>query len=58
MADALTRGGDWPKHIVDATMRRRYGSSCDACHPAAAFDVFDLAPKKIARAREAVRAFD
>jgi hypothetical protein len=58
VADALTRGGDWPKHVVDATMRQRYGSSGDSYHPAAAFDVFDLEPKKIARARAAVRAFD
>ena len=58
VADALTRGGDWAKHVVDATMRQRYGSSGDSYHPAAAFDVFDLAPAKIARARDAVRAFD
>jgi hypothetical protein len=58
VADALTRGGDWPKHVVDATMRQRYGSSGDFYHPAAAFDVFDLEPMKIARARAAVRAFD
>jgi hypothetical protein len=58
VADALTRGGDWPKNVVNATMRQRYGPSGDAYHPAAAFDVFDLAPAKVARAREAVRAFD
>jgi hypothetical protein len=58
VADALTRGGDWAKNVVDATMRQRYGSSGDSYHPAAAFDVFDLAPAKIARAREAVHAFD
>jgi hypothetical protein len=58
VADALTRGGDWPKNVVDDTMRQRYGPSGDSYHPAAAFDVFDLAPAKIARAREAVRAFD
>jgi len=58
VADALTRGGDWAKDVVDATMRQRYGPTGSSYHPAAAFDVFDLAPQKIARAREAVRAFD
>jgi len=58
VADALTRGGDWANDVVKATMRQRYGPTGDTYHPAAAFDVFDLAPHKIARAREAVRAFD
>jgi hypothetical protein len=44
--------------VVDATMRQRYGPSGDSYHPAAAFDVFDLEPKKVERARAAVRAFD
>ena len=58
VADALTRGEDWQTNIVNATMRQRYGPAGDSYHPAAAFDVFDLAPKKIARAREALLAFD
>jgi hypothetical protein len=58
VADALSRGGDWPDNVVNATMRQRYGPPGDSYHPAAAFDVFDLAPQKLARARDAVRAFD
>jgi len=58
VANALTQGGDWPRAVVDATMRQRYGAPGDAYHPAAAFDVLDLAPEKIANVRDAVRDFD
>ena len=59
VADALTRGGDhWPQAVVDATMRARYGPAPDSYHPAAAFDVFDLAPDKLSAVRDAVTAFD
>jgi hypothetical protein len=58
VADALTRGGDWATNVVNATMRQRYGPAGDAYHPAAAFDVFDLEPRKVERARQAVLAFD
>ena len=58
VADDLTKapGDSWAKAIVDDTMHVRYGR--DGYHPAAAFDVFDLAPEKIATARRAVAAFD
>jgi len=39
-------------------MKARYGEPGDAYHPAAAFDVFDLDPKKVAGVRDAVRSFD
>jgi hypothetical protein len=59
VADELTRAGSsWPGAVVDATMRARYGSQSDGYHPAAAFDVFDLDPAKVARVRSAVAAFD
>ena len=58
VADAISRGGDWPDAVVDSTMRAKYGPSGDAYHPAAAFDVLDLAPEKMERVRNAVRAFD
>ncbi len=57
-ADVLTQGDGWPQQAVDVTMRTRYGSSADAYHPAAAFDVFDLDPSKIAAVREAVGALN
>jgi hypothetical protein len=57
VADELTKSSaQWPQSIVDATMRARYGG--DGYHPAAAFDVIDLAPKKIAAARDAVAGFN
>jgi hypothetical protein len=58
VADAISSGGDWPRAVVDATMKARYGPAGDTFHPAAAFDVFDLAPKKMAAVRDAVRSFD
>jgi len=58
VADAISAGGDWPRAVVDATMRTRYGAAGDTFHPAAAFDVFDLAPAKMAAVRSAVRSFD
>ncbi|MBV8172311.1 MAG: hypothetical protein JO219_10330 [Candidatus Eremiobacteraeota bacterium] len=54
IADALTRGGDWASNVVDTTMQARYGSSGTSYHPAAAFDVLDLAPEKIADVRHDV----
>jgi len=54
IANALTTGGDWASSVVDTTMKARYGSDSSTYHPAAAFDVFDLAPDKIAAVRTAV----
>ena len=48
-------GSDWPQAVVDDTMRTRYGA--DGYHPAAAFDVLDLEPKKMDAIRDAVSAF-
>jgi len=57
VADELTKStGAWPQDVVDATMRARYGA--DGYHPAAAFDVIDLAPVKIGAARDAVARFN
>jgi hypothetical protein len=58
VADALTRPGDWAQNITDATMRARYGPAGESYHPAAAFDVFDLNPEKMAAVRTAVRSFN
>jgi len=59
VADALTKSGDaWPQAVVDATMRARYGPAQDTYHPAAAFDVLDLDPKKLGAVRDAVRSFN
>lgn len=58
IADALTRGGDWPQAVVDATMDERYRISGDVYHPAAAFDVLDVSPDKIDRVRGALRSFN
>jgi hypothetical protein len=58
-AGALTSGGvHWAQDSVDATMRTRYGAGTDAYHPAAAFDVFDLDPDKMAAVRSRVTAFN
>jgi len=54
IADALTSNGDWASAVVDTTMKARYGSDSSTYHPAAAFDVLDLAPEKIADVRTAV----
>ena len=57
VADILTEGAsDWPQQIVDATMKMRYGMP--PYHPAAAFDVLDLDPRKIAAVRSAVGDFN
>jgi hypothetical protein len=48
-------GSDWPQAVVDDTMRTRYGT--DGYHPAAAFDVLDLDPKKMDAIRDSVTAF-
>jgi len=45
----------WPREVVDDTMRTRYG--VDGYHPAAAFDVLDLDPKKMDEVRHAVKSF-
>jgi hypothetical protein len=59
VAQALTDAGDnWPQVVVDSTMRARYGPSDDTYHPAAAFDVLDLDPTKMAAVRDAVGAFN
>jgi hypothetical protein len=58
VADALTRGGDWARNVVDATMHVRYGDGRSDYHPAAAFDVFDLDVAKVASMRSAVTAFN
>ena len=52
VAEDLTSARDWPHAIVDDTMRVRYGA--EGYHPAAAFDVFDLDPHKMADVRSAV----
>jgi hypothetical protein len=57
-AEALTSGAGWAQQGVEVTMRARYGTGNDAYHPAAAFDVFDLDPKKIATVRSAVAEFN
>lgn len=48
-------GSHWPHDVVDDTMRTRYGA--DGYHPAAAFDVLDLDPKKMDEIRQAVKSF-
>jgi hypothetical protein len=59
VADELTcAASSWPQAIVDDTMRAHYGPSGDVYHPAAAFDVFDLDPAKVAGVRTAVTAFN
>ena len=58
IADVLTRGGDWAKNVVDTTMQTGYGDGRSQYHPAAAFDVFDLDPGKVAALRSAVRTFN
>ncbi len=58
VAEALTHGGNWADQVVQATMQARYGSGLDVFHPAAAFDVFDLDPAKMASVRSDVRAFN
>lgn len=45
----------WPHDVVSDTMRTRYG--VDGYHPAAAFDVLDLDPKKMDEVRQAVKSF-
>ncbi len=58
VADDLTKGDvqRWAPAVVADTMRARYGA--EGYHPAAAFDVLDLAPDKIAAARSAVASFN
>lgn len=57
-ADALTSGSSWAQKAVDVTMHARYGTSGDAYHPAAAFDVFDLDAQKVAAVRSSVGEFN
>jgi hypothetical protein len=44
--------------VVDTTMDTRYGIGDERFGPAAAFDVLDLAPKKIAAVERSVKALD
>jgi hypothetical protein len=44
--------------VVDRTMDTEYGAGDERFGPAAAFDVLDLAPKKIANVEHAVKALD
>jgi hypothetical protein len=46
------------KAVVDTTMDTQYGSGVERFGPAAAFDVLDLAPKKIANVEHSVKALD
>jgi hypothetical protein len=46
------------KAIVDTTMDTSYGTRSERFGPAAAFDVLDLAPKKIAEVENSVKALD
>jgi hypothetical protein len=46
------------KAVVDTTMDTEYGTRREHFGPAAAFDVFDLAPKKIAKVESSVKALD
>ena len=57
-AESLTRGGDWARAAVDATMHAHYGGGSEQYHPAAAFDVLDLDQGKIASMESAVGAFN
>jgi len=60
VAEAVQRGGGDPQAtahgIVDAVMDRQYRLGGAAYRPAAAFNVLDLAPAKIAAMERAVRA--
>jgi hypothetical protein len=59
VADDLTEAGaNWPKRVAADTMRAHYGIGGEIYHPAAAFDVLDLSPTKIANVRTAVGAFN
>jgi hypothetical protein len=44
--------------LTAATMRERYGSADESWHPAAAFDVLDLDPQKVARMYGAVKVLN
>jgi hypothetical protein len=61
-AQAIEQHLDDPRAMADAltstTMHARYGESSDSWHPAAAFDVLDLDPQKIARMYGAVKALN
>lgn len=62
VAEAIEQHLDDPKamaaSITAATMRASYGDGEDGWHPAAAFDVLDLSPEKIARMESAVKTFN
>jgi hypothetical protein len=46
------------KAVVDTTMDTQYGAGAERFGPAAAFDVLDLAPKKIANVEHSVKSLD
>ncbi len=60
VAHAIAANGDDPKAmakaVVATTMHQKYGVGDTAYTPAAAFDVLDLAPEKIATMERAVRS--
>jgi hypothetical protein len=62
VAEAIAQHGDDPeamaRAMVTRTMHARYGLDGQAYAPAAAFDVLDLAPQKIAAMEHAVGALD
>jgi hypothetical protein len=62
VAAAIERHLDDPKAmanaVTSATMHKAYGGANGAWHPAAAFDVLDLAPQKIARMENAVKTLN
>lgn len=62
VAQAIEQHLDDPKAMASAvtaaTMRASYGEGDEKWHPAAAFDVLDLAPDKIARMEQSVKTFN
>jgi hypothetical protein len=62
VAESIAKHLDDPsamaKNMVDDVMRTRYGDAPDRYGPAAAFDVLDLAPEKIANAEHAIKRFN
>ena len=62
VAEAIVRHPDDPaamaKAVVQATMSHRYFSPAGAYAPAAAFDVIDCDPAKVATMRSAIRTLD
>ncbi|GAC1494127.1 MAG: hypothetical protein NVS1B2_10220 [Vulcanimicrobiaceae bacterium] len=58
IAANIARPHEMAKAVVSTTMDTRYGSGKNAFGPAAAFDVFDLAPGKIANVESTVASLD